>query len=147
MRNLLIASALSGSLCLPIAAAQDNEYEEVVQAQILAATLILYEQFNEVEPVEYFDGTIEADGSVSFDLPVYPRRTYALIGACDQDCSDLDLFVFADGSEVDSDTEVDDTPIVTFTAGSGEALSARVKMYDCDSIICYYGVGLYEIED
>ena len=145
MKKILLASILAGSSCVPFAVAQ-NEYEEVVQAQILAATYYLAEEFDNVDAVEYFDGNIEADGSVTFDLPVYPRRDYAIIGACDQDCSDLDIYLYVDGTEVDSDTEIDDTPVLTFTAPSGQSVRARIKMYDCDTSICYYGVGLYEID-
>ncbi len=149
MRNKLFKmSACAAILSITgLAGADTNRYEEVVQAQILAVSEVVFESFNSADPVEYFDGTVASDGNVSFDLPVYPDRTYALIGACDQDCGDIDLYV-RDGSgyEIDKDTETDDSPVVTFTSQRGETYSARLRMYNCDTSICYYGVVMFEID-
>jgi hypothetical protein len=62
----------------------------------------------------------------------------SLDGACDYDCSDLNLVVYdADGEEVGADRLDDDVPIVELPAGSYEA---EVSMVACTAPECAWGV-------
>lgn len=137
----LLALAIAG-----VAQAEPNEYEEVVQAQIFAMAVNVAGIDPDADPIDYFDGTIGAQDAAYLDLPVYPNRTYALLAACDQDCSDIDVYVDdSDGTEVASDNELDDVPVVIFSTERNTSYQARVRMYDCSTSICYYGAVLFEI--
>lgn len=67
---------------------------------------------------------------------------YVFIGACDQDCRDLNLhLVNAQGAEVASDAAPgDDTPIVTYTPSRAGAYRLRAVMARCNVSPCAYGV-------
>lgn len=69
---------------------------------------------------------------------------YALIGVCDEDCSDLDLRVSTlNGEIIDTDVEVDDYPVVkVWVTGTGE-FRLEVGMADCSAEPCSYGIGVY----
>ncbi|HEY1224641.1 MAG TPA: hypothetical protein VGE54_05375 [Brevundimonas sp.] len=71
-------------------------------------------------------------------------HTYAVVGVCDEGCSDLDLGVYAgDGSVMGSDVEEDDTPVVVFEATETGRHQITVLMAVCGSR-CNYGVRVYD---
>ncbi|HYD86394.1 MAG TPA: hypothetical protein VEA80_02865 [Vitreimonas sp.] len=72
------------------------------------------------------------------------QGTVTVSGFCDQNCTDLDLYVIdEDGNTVASDASVDASPTVTFGALEGRTYRLRAKMYTCAQNPCYYGVGAY----
>lgn len=77
--------------------------------------------------------------SIRFNM--YAGRTYEVIGACDNDCSDLDLFVYDEnGVLVTSDVENDDHPIVIFTVQRTAKYRVDVVMTRCATFSCGWGV-------
>jgi len=85
------------------------------------------------------------DGETSLHrLRLEGGHSYALIGVCDNDCSDLDMRVYdRDGDEVGSDTQADDTPVVTVTPRRTATYTVRAIMATCSSEPCRYGIGVY----
>jgi hypothetical protein len=73
--------------------------------------------------------------------------SFLIIGVCDADCSDLDLVLTADGEEIDSDLEPDDTPVLVVEVEEGGTLTLRVGMPACSSGPCRYGVGVFSTDD
>jgi len=70
--------------------------------------------------------------------------TYAILGECDDDCTDIDFELYdATGRLIDSDLLTDDTPIVEVTPRYTGAFRLRVKMATCSTNPCWYGVGLF----
>ena len=85
-------------------------------------------------------GTVAAGGRERFSFEASGAGT--VVGVCDQDCSDVDLFLYdATGTLVDSDQLDDDVPIVS-VPGAGR-YSAEVVMYECSTEVCYYGAALF----
>jgi hypothetical protein len=69
---------------------------------------------------------------------------YALMGACDTDCSDLDLTLYdAAGNQVSQDVEMDDFPIVSVTPTRTGTYRVKVTMATCSAEPCRYGVGVF----
>jgi hypothetical protein len=69
---------------------------------------------------------------------------YGITGACDEDCSDLDIVVEdANGNVMASDEADDDFPVVFFTPRSGGNYTVNVKMYSCSQQPCYFGFGVF----
>lgn len=69
---------------------------------------------------------------------------YAIIGVCDNDCTDVDLALTGpSGESIASDYRLDDHPTLRFTAPSTGTYNLRVSMATCRQAPCYYGVQLY----
>jgi hypothetical protein len=72
-----------------------------------------------------FGGKLQKDADTSIYNTQLPPGQYALIGAGSDNVRDVDIFVLKQtgrddyGVEVTKDTEVDNTPICTFTVRSG----------------------------
>lgn len=73
--------------------------------------------------------------------------SYLIIGVCDADCSDLDLVLSADGDEIASDYEPDDTPVLVVEVEEGGTLTLTVQMAACSSGPCRYGIGVFTTSD
>ena len=87
--------------------------------------------------------------SDEFIFDIDPEKTYYVYGACDDDCSDIDLEAHdEDEVWVDSDDESDDVPMLIIMPGeSGEELHVVVSLEDCDVDTCVVGVGVYEVDE
>ena len=92
----------------------------------------------------YILGKLSDDTSESWTFSMDASTDYVLTGACDNDCSDIDLLILnADGETVEEDTEEDDTPVVFFSPKKDGRYTVRVKMYACSDEPCYFGFGLF----
>jgi hypothetical protein len=70
--------------------------------------------------------------------------TYALVGVCDNDCTDVDFRLFdPNGNEVASDVATDDTPVISITPRRSGQYTLQVVMADCRAEPCRYGIGVY----
>jgi hypothetical protein len=69
---------------------------------------------------------------------------YQIMGACDNDCSDLDLTIYGpNGDELDQDIEMDDFPIVAVTPSRTGTYRLKVVMATCSAEPCRYGIGVF----
>ena len=65
------------------------------------------------------------------------------IGACDRNCSDVDLIVRdSSGREMGRDLELDDVPIVRLSGAAADRYAVEVSMVTCTGQ-CEWGVGVY----
>ena len=65
---------------------------------------------------------------------------YRIIGACDNDCSNLDLeLIDSRGGVVASDMAPDDFPVVNFTPQANGSYIVRVLLQTCTVAPCYVG--------
>jgi hypothetical protein len=89
-------------------------------------------------------GSLEEGRSETHDVRLRGGQAYAILGACDNDCGDLDLFLLDDdGNEIDSDVSTDDFPIVRYSPRRTGEYRVRVRMYECDTEPCFFAVGVY----
>lgn len=139
----LIARALAGAILfagMGVASAQQQSVNDYVRAMV--------EDFADPEEVLVDDvqlAELEVDESTEFVFEIDPDRTYYVYSACDDDCSDIDLYAHdADEAAVDADEEEDATPIMIILPGeSGDELHVVVQLVDCATETCVVGVGLY----
>lgn len=88
-------------------------------------------------------GSLNDDGRSSHELTVVNGTQYVLFGACDNDCTDLDLIVYDDkGTMVRRDIATDDNPVVMFTATKSTKYRIDVVMAVCSTQPCRYGLQL-----
>lgn len=91
-----------------------------------------------------YDSSLDDGESEDFWINLDGGDNYAIVGVCDNDCSDIDLEVFdSNGNSLDSDYQVDDAPVLEFTAPRSGRYRIHVYMATCDVNPCYYGVGTY----
>ncbi len=72
-------------------------------------------------------------------------ETYKIVGACDNQCSDLDLELRDNNDNlIERDSASDDIPIVSVTPRRDGKFTLKVSMRDCSSSAgCVYGVDVY----
>lgn len=90
-------------------------------------------------------GVLDAGGRAYLEVELEGGVEYLFTGVCDQDCSDLDLYLHesAGFEALASDVEVDDVPIITYTAPQTGGYLLGISMADCEASICYFGVRVY----
>ena len=70
---------------------------------------------------------------------------YAIMGVCDNDCSDLDLAVLKSGVELSVDTSRDDWPVVQVVPTGTSSYEIKVSMYQCShSSACGYQLTVWQ---
>ena len=84
----------------------------------------------------------EGEDTVSVGLTA--TRSYAIVGACDTDCADLDFWLYDENDNlIDSDTGTDAVPVVRVTPRWSGTFSLRVRMVACTVEPCAYGIGVF----
>jgi hypothetical protein len=90
------------------------------------------------------EGALDDGASERVALPLGAGAEIFLVGICDADCGDLDLTLYdPSGTQLDSDVEVDDVPIVSTTPRRAGRYSVRVQMAGCSIDPCRYALQLY----
>ncbi len=144
MKIGILAASVAALVATGVAVAQDltiNEYvvQMVAERADPGETLVGDIVFDEIEEGE----------SATYTFKLNPRKSYFVYGACDDDCSDIDLFgEDSNGDVVDLDDEDDDIPLLLVLPGeSGRSLTVTLDMTACETDVCVYAIGLYEFED
>jgi hypothetical protein len=71
---------------------------------------------------------------------------YAFVGACDEDCDDLDFALYGPDNELlIEDDELDDHPLIVYFVRRSGTYTLRATIPSCESPSagCYYGVRAY----
>lgn len=79
----------------------------------------------------------------SWTIRLNAGATYRLVGVCDNDCSDLDLKLYAGEATVAQDVLVDDVPVLNFTPATTRDYTLEVIMASCSVNPCRYGAAGY----
>lgn len=81
---------------------------------------------------------LQAGGEHRWSINLEGGRNYGVFGACDNDCSDVDLIVEGpNGQELGRDVLLDDYPIVGFTAPSSGRYTVRIQLVTCEVEPCF----------
>lgn len=65
-------------------------------------------------------------------------QTYRILGACDQDCNDVDIFLEdSRGQQIGQDVALDDHPFIELTPGRDEQFTVRIRLVNCSVEPCY----------
>ena len=136
---LLVAAAIGGvMLCAP-ASAQTR-----IVDQLLARADDVYDQHDYVKLGWERQSLLRNGGEQSFTITLTGGSEYSLIGVCDADCENLDIYVTDDkGVEVTRDDEPDDYPVVYIKRGG--MMTVRVVMKGCTDSPCEFGIKAYRM--
>ena len=88
----------------------------------------------------YIIGRMNDDASDSWTMSLPGGNTYKIIGACDSDCSDLDISIYEGEKMIVQDVLVDDVPIVNFNVASTAQIKIKVTMASCSANPCFFGI-------
>jgi hypothetical protein len=144
MPNLLIV-ALIALVALP-AVSSDAQAQDRYRAQVLAllepvGEHLISEGFRAYH--QPFTGSLASGATTDIEFVLYSGFMYVFVGACDVDCSDVDLILRdASGAVVASDTATDDVPVITFEPRAG-TYTITVRMAACSAEPCRYGVAAF----
>ena len=118
MRHPVVATFLTLALGCALAteAAAQNSFQQQVRNQIQTAS-------NSIRGNGYsadrdpITGSLNNAANESMMVNLQGGTRYAIVGVCDNDCSDVDLRIWApDGNQLTEDVATDDTPVLEFTA-------------------------------
>ncbi|MBO6525117.1 MAG: hypothetical protein JJ971_14910 [Balneolaceae bacterium] len=122
---------------------QAQSYTEVVWKQIQNS----YEENAEMGYVvkNYIIGMIQESDDNTWSFYLDSSKEYLFEGFCDEDCEDLDLYLYNDeGTELDKDVEEDDFPLFFFEPERSGHYKVNVTMYSCSVEPCYFGLAIFE---
>lgn len=106
------------------------------------------EGFEQILATKY--AWLNDDETDHYGLKLVAGRTYRIVGACDQDCSDMDLFLYGDEtieSLLESDDLEDNIPILNFTPTETKNYRIKIGMYACSTEPCQVGVDVFRLAD
>jgi len=91
-------------------------------------------------------GMLEDGGKSYIEVRLEAGVDYLFAGACDHDCSDLDLRIFDSQTfdQLGADVDMDDVPVISYRAPKSGPFLVRVDMADCSESVCYYGFRTYQ---
>ncbi|HEX6371995.1 MAG TPA: hypothetical protein VF006_23930 [Longimicrobium sp.] len=143
MKKLLLLTAALAALFAPSTARAQDAWVRQVRAQITAVGSRFEQQGYELTH-RIYTGALNDGASEMVDLELDVGREYQIMGACDEDCSDLDFTLYdGNGNVVDSDMLDDDYPLVSLTVTRSGVFRVRVSMADCSADPCRYGIGVF----
>lgn len=114
-----------------------------LQSKLAAATGYMQQEgFQAVG--EPFVSSLAANATQDAPLELHAGFDYRLVAICDNDCSDIDLWLYDQNNiEVGSDVAVDAQPIVQVAPRWTGPFSLRIGMITCSVEPCYFAVQLY----
>ena len=134
----MVRSVTLASLALLALAplARSQEYREVLTAQFQAVEENMatkgWTHDRAAFPGDVAVHFLEAGAQVGLEIDLQAGADYMILGACDRNCTDLDLTLMdMAGTEITSDVLEDDVPVLTFTAPSSGAHVLWVTMVTC----------------
>jgi len=142
MRAVVVSAAvLAATMAMP-ATAQNTYQQQIIRQLSEAATRIQSMGYAaDRAPVM---GSLNDDAQEATLVQLSAGVHYAILGVCDQDCTDVDLRVYDPmGNMLGEDILTDDHPVVEFTAGSSGQYRVNTIMATCNTNPCYYGVQVY----
>ncbi|HSU17767.1 hypothetical protein [Longimicrobium sp.] len=144
-RIVLALTAVAGLFVSTTAAAPRQQDEWTTQVRrMLQQAGREYESRGYSMTHRIFTGSLGNGDSEMVSIPLDIGTAYQIMGACDTDCSDLDLVLYdPNGNQLDDDLELDDFPIVAANARRSGNYRVKVTMAHCSAEPCRYGLGVF----
>ncbi|RNC79509.1 MAG: hypothetical protein ED557_15670 [Balneola sp.] len=140
IKRISLGIAMLTILCIPT---QAQSYTDVVWTQIQNAYDNISDRGYSVK--NYIIGTINEGSDNDWTFYLDSSKEYVFQGFCDEDCEDLDLYLYdSEGNEMDSDIEEDDYPVVYLDSERSGRYKVSVTMYSCSVEPCYFGLAVFQ---
>ena len=117
------------------------DYEQVVRSELdRAAELQIRAGYVQVGRDIITPINSDGDG-LRHTYQLTAGRHYVFVGACDQDCTDVDMEILdGRGRQVANDTAADDRPVVGVTPPADGQYTVRIWLASCSREPCYVGM-------
>ena len=141
MKAVLGAALLAAAVASQVTA--QNTYQQQITRQLTNAAGAVSGQGYSADRAPVM-GSLNDDARESVLMQLNSGVRYAILGVCDNDCTDVDLRVQDPmGNMVGEDLATDDTPVVEFVSGQTGQYRVTVMMATCNTNPCYYGVQVF----
>jgi hypothetical protein len=140
MKKLLL---ILGGLLITSTFAHAQSYTDVIWSQIQDAWDDASSDGYSMK--NYIIGAIDEDEDNTWTFYLNSSYEYSFEGFCDEDCDDLDLYLYdEDGELLDSDTLEDDFPIIQFSPQRTGRYKIEISMFSCSVEPCYWGLAIFQ---
>ena len=90
---------------------------------------------------------IAPEAAYDFEVELTGGESLRVLGACDTNCTDVDLYVTGpDGAEVGRDVYTDDYPVVDLPETVAGVYTIRIAMPGCNADTCIGAARMYFVE-
>ncbi|MDF7776770.1 hypothetical protein P1X14_16045 [Sphingomonas sp. AOB5] len=142
MIKFAYVAAAAAAVLVPVTAVTAAPQSDIVQ--------MLFDKATEIYGGKGFSptgwetrGELKQGGEVTVQVALKGGSEFSIVGVCDTDCTNLDIYLTdASGKLVDSDVEDDDFPIVAASAPG--TYTARIVMVGCSAAPCAYGAKAFK---
>jgi hypothetical protein len=142
MRVMLVSVLLALTALPSSALAQRKRWERQVRAQ-LDRTVAALQKSSAGSARTLTVGPLNTDESESLVIQLQSGTTYEIVGACDEDCSDLHLLLStASGDDVAVDRSSENLPVLRFRPRVSGTYRVRLTMAACRVNPCWFGVAI-----
>jgi plasmid maintenance system killer protein len=119
-----------------------GEYTDQVRLQLGAIRAAAERKGWQETHAERYKSLREGE-ALTFGITLRANTAYKIIGACDNDCTDLDFYLYDENNnEISRDASADSMPIATVTPEWTGRFKLKVKMFACRSDPCFMGVSI-----
>lgn len=123
--------------------ADDREYIYEVRDQLIEKAIASGLRGYSLTHDPFIDALAEGR-SDNITVNLRAGTSYGIVGVCDSDCRDLDIALYdSRGNLITSDLEDDDIPVITINPSRSGTYRVRVNMANCNTNVCYYGIGAF----
>lgn len=123
---------------IPVSAQSDSEKEQLVAI----AKKLNRQGYSPTH--DLFHSSLDDNEYTYFYYELHKGWKYTLTAVCDNDCDDLDLYLYDEnGNNIDVDTSSDYLPVVNVSPRWTGRFKLKVKMYDCDIEPCGTTVAVF----
>ena len=149
MRKLALPFVLALAFAAAPREGAAQDFRATVTAQLDAAARPVTNNGFKSDPTVFSRDVVVgmlANGTTSFvELNLVAGARYFVAAACDEDCDDMDLRVFAPGTTtaLAQDVGEDDYPMINFTASKSGRYMLAIDMAKCSEAMCYYGYRVF----
>jgi hypothetical protein len=119
-------------------------YSDQVYDQLKSAYNTL-RQYGSIKLEKTIINNVSDDTNDGWTFYFSSSKKYFIVGACDNDCSDVDLYIRRENSSytIAEDEKPNDMPVLSFNPSSSGRYTVTLKMYNCSESICYQGFSIY----
>ncbi len=143
MRISILGVLLAAFVLSAAPASAQNQYVQQVTRYLDAARNTLADEGFSRQRA-YTTASMNEGAERTFTVSLLRNRDYVFTGACDNDCSDIDFWLYDNNDNlIDSDLATDDAPVVRVTPARNGTFRLKVRMHSCSTSPCYYGWGLF----
>jgi len=137
-------------LFIPTNGTANDRFIQQVGKQLIEAAMA-FEELADYEPTHepYVRKLYRSDSFTKYvTLQLDKDTSYAILGVCDEDCTDIDLHLYDEGEHlVDKDIKPDDKAIVTVTPKWTGEFHLKVTLPKCSAYRCTVGIGVFGDND